>query len=271
MKGIKWLVYSNLWVSINVVALYVFSMLIIEDQIDLYYSGLIFFATLFAYNFQRYLKITGEKVDSYKSERHQWIGEHQLLIQVLSVAGFLGMSILSLVLLPIEMLLLSLPALIIVLFYTRGSKDLKAIRNIPLLKIFVISLVWLFVTLIIPSQIKGWNIRLIPVDLSVIIYLFVFIMCIPFDIRDVSHDRNRIKTIPVVVGVNGSKIIAISLMVTIMVYSVTVELWSMVITGVAAVVSLILSNENRSELFFAGWVEGLFAVLMLLQILIQVI
>lgn len=269
MNGIKWFVYSNFWVALNVVAFYAYCTFILKISYDFFYGFLVFFATLFAYNFQRFLKISGQKNESQLSERHIWIANNQRQILILSMIGLLGMIIFAGLVLPLKLMLFSLPALLIVLFYARKNKNVKGVRNIPFLKIFIISLVWVFVVFIIPTQIEGWGFSMIPVDLLLIVYFFTFLLCIPFDIRDINHDKNHLKTLPVILGVNGSKMLAIVVMLIISIYTLNVDLWSMTITGIIVIITLILTDEKRSELFFTGWIDGMFSVLMLLQILID--
>ncbi|MDC0201794.1 hypothetical protein OAJ56_00975, partial [Flavobacteriales bacterium] len=39
-------------------------------------------------------------------------------------------------------------------------------------------------------------------------FLFVFAICIPFDIRDIKYDNIKLKTIPIFFGVSRSKLIS---------------------------------------------------------------
>lgn len=270
-KGIKWLVYSNVWVSANVVALYTFITMVTTIPFSSPYALLVFFSTLFAYNFQRLLKTSGSASNPKFSDRHDWIEDKQLLIMVLSVIGFVGMSVLALYELPFELLLSSIPALIIVVFYTRRNDELKALRNLPFLKIFLISIVWLFVVLIIPVLLNMGKLSDVPKDLFMITFLYVFLLCIPFDIRDVAVDRGRLKTIPIVLGIRGSKVLGVILMLIIALMSYFGGYSGMILVSISVIPSIIFSNESRRELFYSGWIEGQFVILLLLQILVDVI
>lgn len=270
-KGIKWIVYSNIWVSLNVVALYFFVTMVSTISFSCSYSILVFFSTLFAYNFQRLLKNAGSGSNPKLSERHHWIREHQQLIKLLSAIGFLGMAILGFYELPLELILSSIPAFIIVLFYTRKNDSLKALRNLPFMKIFMISIVWVFVVLLIPFLMHDNKITDIPLILLVVTFLYVFLLCLPFDVRDISVDRERLKTIPVVLGVAGSKMLGIGIMLVIALLSYRVGYWGMVWVSLSIIPSLLLTSENRKELFFSGWIEGQFILLLLLQYFVEVI
>ncbi len=271
MNGIKWFVYSNLWVSINAVAFYLFTINVLDIEVNYEYALLLFFATLFAYNFQRFLKITGEVSLKKNSERHVWIDRNQLTIQALSVLGLVGMTVFSIRILPFELMLASLPALLVVMFYTRKNEKLRAIRKLPFLKIFVISLVWTFTAAVVPLLLIEWNWNSSSLIFLVLLFLFVMILCIPFDIRDRELDKEQLKTLPVVLGVKGSKILSISLMMIIAIASLFLQVWSLSLVALSVIPSLMATNEQRSELFFTGWIEAQFLVLLLLQWAIDVI
>lgn len=269
IHGIKWIVYSNLWVSINVVALYLFSAIILHLQIDLRYAILIFFATLFAYNFQRLLKNSQSSLGENRSERHVWISDHQLLIKVLTGLGAIGGLVFSIWVLPPILLFASIPALIIVMLYARGKENLSALRNIPFLKVFLISFVWVFTVMIIPFFETGRTVNLEVTSYSIIAFLFVFILCIPFDIRDLKLDGDKLKTIPVVVGIKLSKYLASSVMLIIAVWAYLLGTSSLLLVALFVIPSIMMTQPERRELFFTGWIEGQFTILLLLQLAIE--
>ena len=76
------------------------------------------------------------------------------------------------------------------------------------MKIFLIAIVWTFVTTILVANEDDkllWH-KLIPIIIDR--FCFVLAITIPFDIRDLKYDDKRIKTIPILFGVAGSKLIA---------------------------------------------------------------
>lgn len=270
-SGVRWLVYSNIWVSINVVSYYIFVALLLNLTIDYRYASLLFLSTLFAYNFQRLLKNPRSTSSGHASERHLWIGEHQSSIKALTVVGAIGSAVLAIWILPIYLIVLSLPALIIVLFYTRRNENQAALRNIPLAKILLISGVWVFVVLFVPLFLLKVQLLWSIANLAVPMLLYVCVLCIPFDIRDRKVDQGRLKTLPVVVGVKMSKQIGIANMVAISIWAVFSGVYAFALVSLFVIPSLIITSEDRKELFFTGWIEGQFMVLLLLQLLVEVI
>lgn len=266
-KGIKWIVYSNLWISINVVTLYFFCIQLFELTVELHYVLIVFFSTLFAYNFQRLLKGNMVRKDSKLSERHLWIQDHRPVIFAITLfSGLLSFS-LSIYWMPLELMWLCFPAFFVVLFYVRGDSELKGLRNLPIVKIFLISIVWVFTVAIFPLMLEPRV--LIAEDLlkMVAIYCFVFVLCIPFDIRDLEVDKGEIRTIPLWLGLNGSKILGSVILIFVGFVGVEISSWSLFITTFITVITLLLSNPKRQELFFSGWVDGHFLILFLIQLL----
>lgn len=271
VKGIKGFVYSNIWVAINVVSLYLFVALHLDLPVDFRYAGLLFWATLFAYNFQRLLKNVNSASYLIRSERHLWIEENQTLIQFLAGVGALCTLLFSIWILPPVLILLSVPALVIVMFYTRRNENMTALRNIPLLKIFLISIVWVFVVLIIPLLLLEKPINSGDLQFGILLFLFVAVLCIPFDIRDRKVDVGKLKTIPVVLGEKRSKYLAAFVMLGTALWAFFNEIFAFPLVSFFVIPSLIYTNEERSELFFAGWIEGQFLLLLLLELVVEVI
>ena len=81
------------------------------------------------------------------------------------------------------------------------------LRTIPYIKIFLIAAIWtsstMFLLLLENNQLINQNIILHLFTR----FLFVFAICIPFDIRDIKYDNIKLKTIPIVFGVSKSKLI----------------------------------------------------------------
>lgn len=271
VKGIKGFVYSNIWVAINVVSLYIFVALQLELPIDYRYVGLLFWATLFAYNFQRLLKNASATDKGHRSERHLWIEKNQGLIRFLAGVGALGTILFSIWVLPPFLMLLSVPALIVVMFYTRRNESMAALRNIPLLKIFLISIVWVFVVLIMPMLILKRTLDSNVLYFGMLLFLFVAVLCIPFDIRDRKVDVGKLKTIPVVLGVKGSKYLAVFVMLGTVIWALFFKVYAFPLISFFVIPSLIYTTEDRGELFFAGWIEGQFLLLLLLELVVKVI
>lgn len=87
------------------------------------------------------------------------------------------------------------------------------LRSISGLKVYLIALVWSGVTVFLPLINNEYTI-----DASVILtgfqrFLFIIVLMLPFEIRDLRYDSLRLGTIPQKIGEKRTKIIGILLMV----------------------------------------------------------
>ncbi|MCX6148649.1 MAG: UbiA family prenyltransferase [Candidatus Kapabacteria bacterium] len=114
-----------------------------------------------------------------------------------------------------EVKFILIPLSIVTLFYSfpflkYNSNLIFKLREIPYLKIFIISLIWSIVTVVIPviraeTHIEASKIMLIMIER----FLFIFAITIPFDIRDIETDKKAgMRTIPILL--NEKKSITIS-------------------------------------------------------------
>ena len=84
-------------------------------------------------------------------------------------------------------------------------------RKIKYFKIFMIAFAWSYFSVFLPAVEL-----LVPIDEKIIlffsaIYLKVFAITIPFDIRDIDFDKSKLVTIPIKLGIQKSKILSIIL------------------------------------------------------------
>lgn len=213
MKLFSFLINSNIYIS------FAAALLAFETQIQLGmkpqlhpYVFIIFFATLFEYNIHRLILVLTNK-DGLNHDRHSWIKknpEQFYFVVFFSIIGFLA----SILLAKVQVLFALAPIGLLTIFYSlpffKKIKYVFRLREIPFLKIFLISFVWSVVTILLPiiqSNItydKG-HILLMLIER----FIFVFAITIPFDIRDISDDRvSGLKTIPILIGQKKSIAVA---------------------------------------------------------------
>ena len=94
-------------------------------------------------------------------------------------------------------------------------------------------------------------------------FIFVFVLIIPFDIRDTKTDKIELKTIPQALGIFKSKLLGISLLIfnaTIFYFTdnisfelIIVEVFMYLILSYA----LMISNSKKNLNFTRFWVEGI--------------
>ena len=213
MKSFSFLINSNIYIS------FAASVLAIETQIQLGmrpqlhpYVFIIFFATLFEYNIHRLILVLTNK-DALNHHRHSWIKKNPkqfYFVVFFSIIGFL----VSILLAKERVLIALAPIGLLTIFYSlpffKKLKYVFRLREIPFLKIFLISFVWSVVTILLPIIQSNITYDIGHLLLMLIErFIFVFAITIPFDIRDISDDRvSGLKTIPILIGQKKSIVVA---------------------------------------------------------------
>ncbi len=158
-------------------------------------------------------------------------------------------------------LLLYIPAAIISIFYFLPP---FALRKMPVFKIFIIALVWVFSNAFIPLLYNEFHFSLSHLNRAEWMYLasqfcFIAAICIPFDIRDIKADsKNSVRTIPAVYGINRAKTIGILLLLAYMSLATnTQQLMICFATGVLGIVLIYFSSEHKHRYYYSVFVDGL--------------
>ena len=136
------------------------------------------------------------------------------------------------------------------------------LRNYKGLKIFVVSLVWTIVTYF--SLISQMNLvyDLSYITLAIQRFVFIFVLTIPFDIRDINVDMIELKTIPQILGIRRSKLLGILLLIfnTSIFYFISeissIFILTEVFINLILGFLLIISDPRKPLNFTRFWVEG---------------
>jgi 4-hydroxybenzoate polyprenyltransferase len=177
------------------------------------YTTFIFFSTFLLYNFHTItfrLDYSGGPKDFIHSFLRLEPGRLRLagytLIFLLVIVNFF--------LLPAVVRFLIVPVTLVSLLYSiplAGIRTKIRLREILFLKTPLLALVWSLSTVMIPMAEAG----IPPGDKPVLIqtiarFLFIFALCIPFEIRDLNYDRGKnIRTIPVVYGAQATRLLGV--------------------------------------------------------------
>lgn len=255
MKNIfGFIINSNLFVSFCILSLTISSEILIRTA-NHNISIFVFFSSIFTYNFQRIVRIK-------KEETHPktiWIKEHLQLIYTILL---LSCSIAIYYFFQLQNSTKStiLIAGIISVLYPFG------LRKIPFIKIFIISLIWTISTMLLLIIENNVGISQSTILHLIARFLFVFAITIPFDIRDLAHDQKSLKTIPIVLGVAKSKLVAIlALFITEILYIYLYFqhqleyhfLFAIIAVLFVASILIIQSNKKQTDYYYSFWVESL--------------
>ena len=246
-------IFSNLFVALCALALFLSSEIILETN-NFNLSIFIFSSTVFIYNFQRIVRIKR----GLQHTRKTWILRNQKTIMFLTMVFLISSFYYFLTFNLITKFTIMLCGLVS-LFYPFG------LRNVPFLKIFLISLVWAtttFLLLVLENQIA---LDLVNVIHFLSRFLFVLAITIPFDIRDIPFDKTQLKTLPVFFGEKKARFLAhLTLLVSFMIYSFLflcniVELnfiFTIAVSYLIAAVLIFNSKKQKTEIYFSFGVES---------------
>ena len=265
--------FSNIFVAYCVVALCMSTEFLLGHY-SYTIKCVVFFASLFTYNFQRLVPVRVQKEVSF---RQQWLQQNKFLLWLITVFSAIATVYFSLslsynslrILLPLGVIafMYSLP-----LMYWNGRW--WRLREVPGVKIFLIAFLWALVSvgLLVEEHQIGWT---TDVWLLFIHRLcFVFAIAIPFDICDLKYDSLQMKTIPIVFGEEKARYIACAALGT---YELLViiqfifgdiigfrALIALLCTSAATAYLMIKSTSDKGEYHFAFWVEGTSVLMYLL-------
>jgi hypothetical protein len=149
--------------------------------------------------------------------------------------------------------------LLLSIFYTISFGN-KTLRNIEGLKIYVVGITWSIVTVLLP--IKEFDLEFSEEVYLVFLqrFLFIIALILPFEIRDLSLDSMKLKTVPQKIGTQKTKIYGFVLL--LLFFSVEyfkfkpLFLTSLTVL-IVTLLFLLYSNERQSKYYSSFFVEGI--------------
>jgi 4-hydroxybenzoate polyprenyltransferase len=227
--------------------------------------ALVFAATLLVYNLDAVLPFK-HRQPAAGSGRKAWQQRHRRALAVLAGAAGLAAGYFFLADGWWHYLPALLPLTVLALLYSwplvRWQGQRRAVREVPLLKGFLIAGVWSAITVGLPAL----ALHRPPAEaLGMLVQRFALVLAltIVFDIRDLSRDRAAgTRTFPVVLGVVGAKAAALAFLGGAMTlgYERGVPPLGLGLTGLAAAAVILLAEERRSDYFFAFLADGVLLV-----------
>lgn len=277
MKLIK--AIFNFYINSSIhVALAVYAMTFVTlIQFDLSYDQnvllFVFFASITGYNFVKYFGLA--------KFHHRTLAGWLKVIQVFSAMAFVLMCYYLLQLNTDVWLLISVLGIITFLYaiplipkhYLFDEQ--KNLREVVGLKVYIIALVWSFVTVLIPVCNAEINI-----DADIIItliqrFLLVIVLMLPFEIRDLNYDNLKLATIPQKIGVKKTKAIgALVLIIFFMLEFLKKELKStnlivLAIFSIVVLLFLLFSKKEQSQYYSSFFTECLPVFWLVILLLIR--
>ena len=277
MKVIKQLfdfyINSSIHVALSVYSLAWITLLEFDISYDENVLYFIFYASITGYNFVKYFGIA--------KFHHRSLTNWLKVIQIFSFLCFILMFYYGLKL-HTEVLLYFAGFGIITFFYAipflpkRLFLDSQHnLRTIGGLKIYLIALVWSGVTVFLPLINNDYDINTDIIITVIQRYVFIVVLMLPFEIRDLRYDSLKLSTVPQKIGVKQTKIMGGFLLIVfffleffkdeIAFYQILVLL----ITCIATVVFLVFSKIEQGKYYSSFWVEGIPMFWLLLLLIIN--
>ena len=262
-RFIDFLLFGNIYVAIGALCLVQSTAIQLQlpDHLTVY-SLLVFFSTLFVYNFQRIFYVPQQN-KALHSIRRVWIFQHHTLLKSLAIIGFAGVAI-TFFLTDSRLVIYLSPLLLLSLAY---FAPFIKIRKNAFFKLFTLVTVWTMVTAVVPILLTRVPLSDAKNALHILIrFCFMCAICIPFDLRDMKIDKaDRVSTIPQLLGEEKTRLLAFSFM---LVYNVLIVLAyylnflqlpifiALLLSAIINTVLVWMSSAQRSEYFFVAGIDG---------------
>ena len=262
LKIFNFYLNSSIHVSLAVVALQLVSCMTLNIHYDKNVLFFTFFASITGYNFIKYSRLA--------KWHHLSLTESLRVIQVFSMLSFVAMLyFMSKLEVKVLMTCIGLGSITVLyalpIFSSKQdvSSERLTLRSLKGVKIYVIALVWAGVAVLLPlfqtGETVSWDAGILLTQL----FLFVIVITLPFDIRDVKYDATSIATIPLKIGVKKTKIVGVLLLILFLLLEALKDkitsdtLVSLLVISILSGLLLLISSEKQSKYYASFGVESL--------------
>lgn len=255
LKTFNFYINSSIHVSLAVVALQLVTYQCLDIKWDNDLLFFTFFASITGYNFIKYSKLA--------KLHHLSLTESLRVIQVFSLFCFMAMLFfLTKVALNVVVACSAL-GVITGLYALPIFSRKRNLRSLNGVKIYTIAVVWAGVTVVLPilqeSISFSWDEGLLFIQR----FLFILVITLPFDIRDVKYDAEVIGTIPLQIGIKKAQFLGIFLLILMVLLEalkdeITSEIvLSTVVISIFSGVLLLRAKKKQSKFYASFFVESL--------------
>ncbi len=231
-------------------------------------ANFVFVSTVLSYNFIRLFQL-----DKLNSMTSIWIRANKRSLIVLNSLALIG-SVYYLLNFRMVDILVLVPFFLATLFYVFPfKKKMTGLRNVPGLKLFLIAITWTGLTLYLPlfsARIHDTPDAYIAIAQR---FLFILAITIPFDIRDAQFDLPGLNTIPQLLGVNRSKLMAVMMLMLVVLLDLMIpyknpnDFWINLFIMGMSIMFVAFSGIKRGRFYTAFWIEALPIVWYLLYLI----
>ena len=230
-----------------------------------YLSGFVFLATLFLYAAHRIVGISRLK-EFLDVSRYHVIASFKWHIFTYALLAGLGSLYCFLQLTVTLQWALIIPSLFSLAYVIPILGKKKRLRDVNHLKIYLIAIIWAFVTVSLPA-IDSQQASTLPTVLMFLERaLFIFVITIPFDIRDLKVDNyNAVMTLPAKIGLKkaiqlGYILLSFFLALAFInfylgTYSIP-DVLALSFSAIFTAIFLSRSHPDQHDYFYSGMMDG---------------
>jgi 4-hydroxybenzoate polyprenyltransferase len=265
------LLFSNVFMSLCAVAQGLLTFYLIGSKPVFPVLGLLFTSTLGIYNFSILIS-KPKQPEKSQYLRIRWFFSHYRLMVTFTIVSLLSLVPLFFLISTASKLLLIFLAILSFSYglplFTVGEQKF-GLRNIPGLKLFMISLVWTMSCVLLPI-LESQAMRLTTVsmrDTTILIakrFLFIAALAIPFDIRDLFQDKQfGLKTIPVAWGEKNAylfcQVLLAGYVVLLFLFrnnGFNTDFWALTLSVILAGWLIFKSKWEKNEYYYFFYLDG---------------
>lgn len=244
---------SSLHVSFAVCALVAITQWEFQLMLPFAFYAFVFFGSLTGYNFVKYAKAAGL--------HHRNLTDSLKTIQIFSFICF-GFLVFFALKLSFETLAYTAFLGLLTLFYAIPLLFKKKLRSIKGIKIIVVTIVWAGVSVLLPNVESQGHFNLLFYLTLLQRFLFVIVLILPFEIRDLRYDKHFLGTLPQQLGIKRTKYFGLFLLMVILAIEFfkpiinTARLISLLFAAIILGLLLWNSKSVQSRYFASFWVES---------------
>ncbi|MBU3821197.1 hypothetical protein KO566_03920 [Flavobacteriaceae bacterium XHP0103] len=252
---------SSIHVALSVFSLTWITLIEFKLPFDVALLWFVFFATITGYNFVKYFGVA--------KFHHRRLTSRLKAIQVFSFFSFLFLCYYALQLETKSLVFVALLGLVTFFyaipflprhFFVDNQQNLRSISG---LKVYLIALIWSGVTVFLPIVNDS-----VEIDSDIILtgiqrFVFIVVLMLPFEIRDLQYDNLKLGTIPQKIGITNTKIMGCVLLLCFVIMEffkinpTTLFKEVTVLIAIIALLFLVFSKKIQWKYYSSFLVEGL--------------
>ncbi|TBV25371.1 hypothetical protein DMZ43_10500 [Meridianimaribacter sp. CL38] len=266
---------SSIHVALSVFSLAWITLLEFELPYDKNVLFFIFFASITGYNFVKFFGLA--------KFHHRSLATWLKYIQLFSLVCFLLMCYYVLQLEQTTLVYISVFGVVTFLYAIPFLPkkifldEKQNLRSLSGLKVYVIALVWCGVTVFLPLAnadfLMNWDVSITAIQR----FVFVLVLMLPFEIRDLQYDSVKLATIPQQIGVKKTKVIGVLLLMVLFFLDYLkddmqlMNLLVLLVVTAITLLSVVLAKKEQSKYYSAFFVEGIPVLWLLLVLVFQLL